>query len=169
MDVTAWLDSGDTSPLVQPPAGISLNPLPLSGLSSPVGAVSVEGLAATPLLPAAVETASEPLLLPSSASGSIDPLTGLDSNAFVVSPQAAGALPDLVVTAASVTPHATWGQKVNVTWTVTNQGSGIAGGGWNDAFYLSTDPIWDENDRPLGIDISVSGRPAFISVERQLY
>jgi hypothetical protein len=166
MDVTAWLDSGDTSPLVQPPAGISLNPLPLSGLSSPVGADSVESLAAMPLLPMAAEIVPNPLLLLSSAvvsaaGGSVDPLTGLASDAPVAAathnhegmaatdPPCPG-LPDLIVTNVYVPLAITWGQTIDVSFTVQNIGTCPNTSAWYDGIYLSADAVWDESDGFLG-------------------
>ncbi|MDB9538835.1 CARDB domain-containing protein, partial [Anabaenopsis arnoldii] len=76
-------------------------------------------------------------------------------------------LPDLVVTEATIsTSTAGWGESVEVSWTVTNQGEGIAKEEWYDYIYLSTDDIWDDSDRyvsdfwagnsPLAIDGSYS-------------
>ncbi|MDB9445782.1 SGNH/GDSL hydrolase family protein, partial [Anabaena sp. CS-542/02] len=57
-------------------------------------------------------------------------------------------LPDLVVTEATIsTSTAGWGESVEVSWTVTNQGEGIAKEEWYDYIYLSTDDIWDDSDR----------------------
>ncbi|MDB9444754.1 CARDB domain-containing protein, partial [Anabaena sp. CS-542/02] len=78
-----------------------------------------------------------------------------------------GDLPDLIVTEATIsTSTAGWGESVEVSWTVTNQGEGIAKEEWYDYIYLSTDDIWDDSDRyvsdfwagnsPLAIDGSYS-------------
>jgi hypothetical protein len=165
MDVTAWLDSGDTSPLVQPPTGISLNPLPLSGLSSPVGAASVESLAAMPLLPMAAEIIPNPLLLSSpavmsAAGGSVDPLTRLSSDTPVAAaththegmaatdPPCPG-LPDLVVTATYAPQTATYGEIIPVSWKVTNAGACPTTETWYNSFYLSTDTVFDATDTQI--------------------
>lgn len=55
--------------------------------------------------------------------------------------------PDLVVTAATTPATSpTWGKTIAVTWTVTNQGLGIAKAVWNDGFYLSSDAVFDSSD-----------------------
>jgi hypothetical protein len=62
--------------------------------------------------------------------------------------QASG--PDLVVTTLN-TPNtdATWGQSVELTWTVKNQGNLSINPGWGDKVYLSADSVWDSSDRDL--------------------
>ncbi|MDH6099335.1 hypothetical protein NWP21_10890, partial [Anabaenopsis sp. FSS-46] len=77
-------------------------------------------------------------------------------------------LPDLIVTEATIsTSTAGWGESVEVSWTVTNHGEGIAKEEWSDRIYLSTDEIWDDSDyflssfwagnnSPLAIDGSYS-------------
>src|SRR5207253_4057163 len=46
------------------------------------------------------------------------------------------------------TAHTSGG--VTVSWTVGNHGANATAGGWTDAAYLSTDGVWDVNDRLLG-------------------
>jgi RHS repeat-associated protein len=47
---------------------------------------------------------------------------------------------DLTVTAVQGPPSATVGSQVQLTWTVTNVGSGTVYGPWHDAVYVVTDP-----------------------------
>jgi hypothetical protein len=42
------------------------------------------------------------------------------------------------------------GDAINVSWTVVNNGLNVASGVWSDSIYLSTDDMWDINDRLLG-------------------
>ncbi len=42
------------------------------------------------------------------------------------------------------------GDEVSVQWTVSNHRMNPAAGTWTDALYLSTDAVWDIDDRPLG-------------------
>ncbi len=42
------------------------------------------------------------------------------------------------------------GQVVGVEWQVRNQGTGVAGGAWRDAVYLSRDRAWSQDDLLLG-------------------
>ncbi|MFM7264892.1 MAG: CARDB domain-containing protein, partial [Cyanobium sp.] len=58
---------------------------------------------------------------------------------------------DLVLTAASVPDSATVGQPLTVTWTVQNSGDSTALGGWEDAVYLSEDPVYDGRDLELAL------------------
>jgi Ca2+-binding RTX toxin-like protein len=57
---------------------------------------------------------------------------------------------DLVVTGVTAPASATLGQTVAISYTVQNQGTDAAIGGWNDTLYLSTDTIWDINDTVIG-------------------
>ena len=51
--------------------------------------------------------------------------------------------PDLRVTDVEVTPEALGGTEYSVTWTVTNDGKGDAGGSWEDEIWLA--PVADIN------------------------
>jgi CARDB len=55
---------------------------------------------------------------------------------------------DLVVSALS-TPNTkvSWGQKIDITWTVTNRGNQSATGGWSDEVYISNDAVLDSSDQ----------------------
>ncbi|MCM0593810.1 MAG: CARDB domain-containing protein [Gloeotrichia echinulata DEX184] len=56
--------------------------------------------------------------------------------------------PDLVVTAANTSVSAaTWGESIQATWTVTNQGTVVAAANWADQIYLSDDLTLDGTDR----------------------
>jgi large repetitive protein len=39
---------------------------------------------------------------------------------------------------------------VHLTWTVDNDGVNAASGAWRDIAYLSSDNVWDVNDKPIG-------------------
>jgi RHS repeat-associated protein len=56
--------------------------------------------------------------------------------------------PDLIPTSLTALPIASTQQPTTVTWTVRNQGQGDAYGnpGWYDAFYISTDNVYDAQD-----------------------
>jgi hypothetical protein len=59
-------------------------------------------------------------------------------------------VPDLVPTAFTAsTSTIVSGQQMTVSWTVKNQGSGTAFGGWYDQVFLSTDPFISANDVSL--------------------
>ncbi|WP_013334633.1 CARDB domain-containing protein [Gloeothece verrucosa] len=58
--------------------------------------------------------------------------------------------PDLTVTAATTSASATWGQEINVSWTVANQGNITAPANWFDYLYLSNDTVLDTNDLSIG-------------------
>ncbi len=59
---------------------------------------------------------------------------------------------DLVVTALTTSTNgASWGQAIDISWTVDNQGSGFANADWYDSVWVSADGIIDGvNDRRLG-------------------
>lgn len=65
------------------------------------------------------------------------------------------ALPDLSISSVSIPFAASFGDEVNVSYTVENQGVAITGGTWTDRVYLSMDDVFDENDELLG-DFAVS-------------
>jgi subtilase family serine protease len=50
---------------------------------------------------------------------------------------------DIFVSGVSTSSFATLGETLNVSWTVTNQGSATASADWWDAIYLSDDPYLD--------------------------
>ena len=56
---------------------------------------------------------------------------------------------DLVVTAVTAPASVSLGQTINLTWTVLNQGTGLAASGWYDNVYLSSDDQWDAHDSVL--------------------
>jgi hypothetical protein len=55
--------------------------------------------------------------------------------------------PDLVVSALS-TPNTkvSWGQKIDLSWTVKNQGNQSANTAWSDEVYISNDAVLDSSD-----------------------
>ncbi|WP_039900441.1 CARDB domain-containing protein, partial [Microcystis sp. T1-4] len=57
--------------------------------------------------------------------------------------------PDLVVTEVTAPTSATLGESIEVSWTVTNQGTGTANQDWYDYVYVSTDQIYDSSDTYL--------------------
>jgi len=58
--------------------------------------------------------------------------------------------PDLVVTEATAPASAIVGQKINVSWTVANQGEAWAYSAWYDSVWISTDPFVDNWDKLAG-------------------
>ncbi len=61
------------------------------------------------------------------------------------------AVPDLRVTDIAAPATGLPRQRVDVSWTVVNQGQGVAEAPWVDRVYLSPDPVFgDSNDRSLG-------------------
>ena len=59
--------------------------------------------------------------------------------------------PDLQVDAVNAPSFAFSGQSLPVSWTITNTGLGqTLENSWTDSIYLSTDTVWDENDKYLG-------------------
>ncbi|MCC5624357.1 CARDB domain-containing protein, partial [Nostoc sp. CHAB 5715] len=57
---------------------------------------------------------------------------------------------DLQVDEISVPSNAKSGEQIQISWKVTNYGDNPASGEWSDAVYLSTDAVWDINDRIIG-------------------
>ncbi len=60
---------------------------------------------------------------------------------------------DLYVTQINGPSNGLVGQSVDLSWTITNRDSVTvfpAQGSWSDAIYLSTDAVWDVNDRLIG-------------------
>ncbi|MBF2015836.1 MAG: hypothetical protein IGS23_11675 [Rivularia sp. T60_A2020_040] len=60
------------------------------------------------------------------------------------------AAPNLQVTDLNAPTTATWGETINVSWDVTNQGTGAALADWSDYVYLSKNPTLDNSDIQLG-------------------
>jgi len=57
---------------------------------------------------------------------------------------------DLTVQTITIPSTALSGDPVEIQWTVQNIGAFAAAGSWTDSVYLSTDAIWDINDRLIG-------------------
>ncbi|WP_422665759.1 CARDB domain-containing protein (plasmid) [Anabaena sp. PCC 7938] len=57
---------------------------------------------------------------------------------------------DLQVSEITIPSTAKSGEQIEISWKVTNYGDNPASGEWSDAVYLSTDAIWDINDRLIG-------------------
>jgi hypothetical protein len=55
-------------------------------------------------------------------------------------------LPDLDVTSIDSVGLAKPGEQINVSWSVTNAGQGVAPGDWRDSVYLSSDQVLDDSD-----------------------
>jgi WD40 repeat protein len=68
-----------------------------------------------------------------------------ESNNVLASPITI-ANPDLVPTQLLGPNNATSQEQIQVSWTVQNNGSGVATPSWRDSFYLSTDDIYDSSD-----------------------
>lgn len=66
---------------------------------------------------------------------------------------------DLQVNEITIPSNAKSGEQVQISWKVTNYGDNPASGEWSDAVYLSTDAVWDINDRIIG-RVSHSGNLA---------
>ena len=58
--------------------------------------------------------------------------------------------PDLVPTALSAPGSAAKGAQISISWTVANQGTGVANPSWSDAIYLSLDETIGTGDVNLG-------------------
>jgi large repetitive protein len=63
---------------------------------------------------------------------------------------------DLEVDTITLPSSAKPGERIEVSWTVSNFGVNAADGTWSDAVYLSADGIWDINDPVIG-RVSFSG------------
>jgi RHS repeat-associated protein len=71
-----------------------------------------------------------------------------DNNTRAIAPLTA---PDLVVTdLKNNTTNASWGQSIDLSWTVTNQGSGKANANRYDSIWLSDKNYWDSTAIYLG-------------------
>jgi RHS repeat-associated protein len=57
---------------------------------------------------------------------------------------------DLVVSAGTTSGSAAIGETINLSWSVTNQGTGPAVTDWYDSIYLSSDATLDSSGRSLG-------------------
>ena len=57
--------------------------------------------------------------------------------------------PNLVTTGATAPTAASLGAEIDVSWTVENQGAGIASTNWYDRIYLSDDLVFDNSDTRL--------------------
>ncbi|WP_193196167.1 CARDB domain-containing protein [Nostoc sp. MG11] len=66
--------------------------------------------------------------------------------------------PDLIVSSVTAPLFATVGESLDVSWTVINQGNGIATANWYDNIYLSDDEFLDRDiyENYYGNDISVT-------------
>ncbi|WP_414521409.1 CARDB domain-containing protein, partial [Umezakia ovalisporum] len=110
----------------------------------------------TPLAADGSYTISRNITLPNTATGnryllfttdySWNPQLETDetNNTFAV-PITLGA-PDLVITAATAPASGNIGGSLEVSWTVTNQGTGAAERDWYDGIYISDDEILDSSD-----------------------
>ncbi len=63
---------------------------------------------------------------------------------------------DLVVASVTAADNGTFGQTINVAWTVANQGTGPSVGTWYDRVWLSRDDVYSNDDVFLG-DFSAAG------------
>ncbi len=57
--------------------------------------------------------------------------------------------PDLVLTEAVAPPAVSWGETVELSWTVANQGAGAAVASWRDAVYVSNSADFDPDTATL--------------------
>jgi hypothetical protein len=65
--------------------------------------------------------------------------------------QTQAALPDLAPLALTTPGAAASGQTIEVSYAVTNRGTGTALGSWYDEWALSTNTVWDTNDYLLAV------------------
>jgi subtilase family serine protease len=72
-----------------------------------------------------------------------------ETNNVLVSPISISA-PDLIVDNTQAPAAAAWGEWIDLSWTVVNDGNGDAVTDWSDGVYLSTDQTLDGNDTLLG-------------------
>jgi Subtilase family/SdrD B-like domain/Cadherin-like/Putative Ig domain/CARDB/Domain of unknown function (DUF4114)/Bacterial pre-peptidase C-terminal domain len=72
-----------------------------------------------------------------------------DETNNIIAKQISISAPDLVVENATAPESAILGENINVSWTVKNQGSVTALSDWYDYVYLSTDHVFDINDRQI--------------------
>ncbi len=72
-----------------------------------------------------------------------------EANNLLALPITIGAM-DLQASGVSVPSAGVFGQPIDVTWQVTNAGDMAVSAPWRDRVYLSTDAIFDWNDRLLG-------------------
>ena len=54
--------------------------------------------------------------------------------------------PDLILSAATAPDSAILNSNIDVSWTVTNQGTISANADWSDYIYVSSDPLYDSSD-----------------------
>ncbi len=66
---------------------------------------------------------------------------------------------DLVVSALTTTASGTFGQTLNVAWTVSNQGTGPTIANWTDQVWLSRDAVLSSDDVSLGSFTSAGDTP----------
>ncbi|MEX2307284.1 MAG: CARDB domain-containing protein [Pirellulales bacterium] len=71
--------------------------------------------------------------------------------------------PDLVITPISSPPAAGWDETVEVSWTVTNEGTAAAAADWFDAVFLSADDQWDGTDIQLVQESAADETPLAVS------
>ncbi|WP_414521415.1 CARDB domain-containing protein, partial [Umezakia ovalisporum] len=109
----------------------------------------------TPLAADGSYTISSNITLPNTAPGNRYLLFRSDSynyqgetdetNNTLAVPITLGA-PDLVISAATAPASGNIGGSLEVSWTVTNQGTGAAERDWYDGIYISDDEILDSSD-----------------------
>jgi hypothetical protein len=75
------------------------------------------------------------------------PETDYANNITVIPVEISVPAPDLTVTAATAPANVTVGQQVQVAWTVANQGTDPASGLWDDAIFISSDPVIDSTSQ----------------------
>ena len=74
---------------------------------------------------------------------SLETLQGVRKDG-IISDRAEVDAPDLVVTNVTTsTTNPSWGQDINISWTVDNQGTGNANSKWYDSVWVSDKDYWD--------------------------
>ena len=64
---------------------------------------------------------------------------------------AATPAPDLVASSVVLPATGTFGEAIDVSWSVTNEGDLAAAGGFSDIVFLSTDALFSTNDIPVAV------------------
>ncbi|MFM7264413.1 MAG: CARDB domain-containing protein, partial [Cyanobium sp.] len=67
--------------------------------------------------------------------------------------------PDLAIVTATAPASARFGDTINVSWSVRNDGTGAATASWYDDIYLSDDEVFDARDRELAFSVVINSVP----------
>jgi len=67
--------------------------------------------------------------------------------------------PDLAIVSTTAPASARFGETINVSWSVRNDGTAAATASWYDDLYLSDDEVFDSRDRELGFSVVSNSVP----------